>query len=270
MDCLDGEAPRLRPNHGLPLQERKPWHRPRPSGWPVRGGRFPTAATLVIWTPALPPLWSDPGRVAEPEWGPWPFCNARLTPPGRTLSIMGSSQGHRLQLPYLSPGYSDRGVGAFRIDPPPKGMHPVYSEEKALEAFWRSAPGRMCAQRGATATARFGLYSGKRLDVSPDGRLTGPALSFTAPGWLILVEGLILRPSGPGRDSRSTPESLRSAPENRRSVCGHAIHVVGNGTGEPPVGIAVSRSPRLLFGMNCPGSNPAATRKHIGGNHDGR
>lgn len=145
---------------------------------------------------------------------------------------MGSSEGHRLQLPYLSPGYNVGGVSAFRVDPPARGLHPVYSEEEALEAFWRSASGRMYAQRGATATARFGLYSGMRVDVSSDGRLTGPARSFTAPGWLVLVEGLILRPSGPGRDSRSTPDSLRSAPENRRNVSGHAIQVVRDGTGE--------------------------------------
>lgn len=163
----------------------------------------------------------------------WRSLPQVFTPPGSILSGMGSS-GERLhlQLPYLSPGYSVQGVSGFRVDPPGEGLHPVYSEKEALGAFWRIPTGRMCAQSQATATARFGLYTGNQVDMSPDGRLTGSAHAFTAPAWLVLVGGLIHRSSGPSRDSRSTPEQPRSSAEGRRNVSGYAVHVVRDGAGE--------------------------------------
>lgn len=148
--------------------------------------------------------------------------------PGQAAIASEPVDRHRrgsLDVSYVSDQYFGGAVSGFRVDPPPDGLAPIYSDTDALAAFHRVTGSRF-GRPGLAVWARFGVYSGKMRVLRPDGMIGGrPDPRNQIPAWLVVVDGaniLFPRPA-------SRPGIGRA---RRGPLPGHVVQVIADGTGE--------------------------------------
>lgn len=91
----------------------------------------------------------------------------------------------------------DLSLGNYRLDPAPKEAQPRLTEAEALKLFSEGQFGEQLRLAAPRAFARFGLFSGADVFDDADGGVHVSVEVRLRPAWLVVIPGLMVRPSGP-------------------------------------------------------------------------